>query len=85
MLSKSGAVPSSTNSCGIHSVKISPGGGYIATGGRNPNYLAIYSLPHLLPLALGEVSDVTIIITTADLSTLKRLTVLRCIVKLVIV
>ena len=55
-LSKAGAVPSSTTSCGIHCVSVSPGGDYIATGGQNPNYLALYSLPHILPLVLGEVS-----------------------------
>ena len=55
-LCKAGALPSFTTSCGIHSVSVSPGGEYIATGGQNPNYLALYSLPHILPLALGEVS-----------------------------
>lgn len=55
-LSNSGPVPSSTTSCGIHSISISPGGEYVATGGQNPNYLALYSLPQILPLTLGEVS-----------------------------
>ena len=57
-LCTSGPVPSSTTSCGIHSISISPGGEYVATGGQNPNYLAIYSLPQILPLTLGEVSIV---------------------------
>lgn len=52
-------MPCSTDSCGIHSVSVSPGGEYVATGGQNPNYLAVYSLPHILPFALGEVSENT--------------------------
>jgi hypothetical protein len=63
-LSKAGPLPSSTNSCGIHSVSVSHGGEYIATGGHNPNYLALYSLPHILPLALGEVGVQAIILLT---------------------
>ena len=55
-LSNAGPVPSSTPSCGIHSISISPGGDFVATGGHNPNYLAVYNLPQIRPLTLGEVS-----------------------------
>ena len=54
-LSRPSALASSTASCGIHSISVSPGRQYVATGGHHPNYLALYHLPHILPLALGEV------------------------------
>eukprot|EP00731_Ephydatia_muelleri_P016767 Em0009g1191a len=40
--------------CGIHSIAVSPEKQLVATGGRNPNELGVYSLPEWEPLAVGE-------------------------------
>jgi WD repeat-containing protein 40A len=41
-------------SCGIHTISTSEERKYLATGGANPTHLAIYGLPEMQPLAIGE-------------------------------
>lgn len=47
-----------STSCGIHTISTSDERDYLATGGDNPTRLAIYGLPEMQPLAIGEVSVV---------------------------
>lgn len=53
----------SSNSCGIHSIAVSPLSHYVSTCGQNPSELAVYKHHTLDPLILGRVCCKSVVYT----------------------
>ena len=56
-------------SCGIHTISTSEERKFLATGGANPTHLAIYGLPEMQPLAIGEVYTNCVNLTVCTICT----------------
>ncbi len=57
-LLKNSFSPRSTDAAGIHCIEISDDRNYICTGALNPNELAVYKLPEMIPCAVGQVRTI---------------------------